>query len=297
MSTNNQIISRIPKIVQAHSNALIHTINISGNVNTSNLNANKITTIDGTVSGNLVVSKNITGSGNVYFAAANSISLGAASKISITGGSNGQVLTTDGANLSWTTLSQSGAPGGSSGQIQYNNNGNLSGIPFMTTNGSQVTISADNLKITGGTNGYVLQTDGTGNLSWTAQTSGGGGGGTTSPGGSNQQIQFNDSGSFNGSSSLSFNKATAVLSINGMGLKGNGSWTMTMPASGGSSGQVLTTDGTDQTYWTTVSGTGSGTSTSWQVYGRTTSASIPLNTGGTTFTAYGRSGSALIAVA
>ena len=33
-----------------------------------------------------------------------------------------------------------------------------------------------NIHITGGTSGYVLSTDGSGNLSWVAQTGGGGGG-------------------------------------------------------------------------------------------------------------------------
>jgi hypothetical protein len=70
-------------------------------------------------------------------------------------------------------------------------------------------ISTGNIKITGGTNGQVLQTDGKGNLTWTAMSNGGGGG---SPGGSNTQIQFNDSGSFSGSSNLEFNKLTNTLS-------------------------------------------------------------------------------------
>ena len=65
-----------------------------------------------------------------------------------------------------------------------------------------------NVTITGGTDGYVLQTDGAGNLSWTAQT---GGSGNATPGGSNTQIQFNDAGSFAGNSGFTFNKTTGVL--------------------------------------------------------------------------------------
>tara|TARA_Y100001937_G_scaffold127537_1_gene200091 strand:+ start:436 stop:1209 length:774 start_codon:yes stop_codon:yes gene_type:complete len=90
----------------------------------------------------------------------------------------------------------------------------------------------------GGTNNYVLKTDGSGNTSWVAQTaaytnssvdshlnvssaSSGqilswngsdyawvadqtGGGGSTSPGGSNTQVQFNNSGSFGGSANFTF---------------------------------------------------------------------------------------------
>ena len=70
-----------------------------------------------------------------------------------------------------------------------------------------------NVHISGGNNGYVLQTDGTGNLNWTAQT--GGGGGNGSPGGSNTQIQFNDAGTFGGVAGFTFDKVSNVLSAPG----------------------------------------------------------------------------------
>ena len=72
--------------------------------------------------------------------------------------------------------------------------------------------SVANLHIQGGTNGYVLSTDGTGNLSWTA---GGGGGGNGTPGGSNTQIQYNDSGAFGGSTYLTFNESTNTFQVAG----------------------------------------------------------------------------------
>lgn len=71
--------------------------------------------------------------------------------------------------------------------------------------------SINDVKIFGGTNGYVLQTDGAGNLSWVV----GGGGGGGSVAGSNTQVQFNDSGSFGASANLTFDKSTNLLSING----------------------------------------------------------------------------------
>ena len=71
--------------------------------------------------------------------------------------------------------------GGSNTQLQYNLNGTLDGIPNVTYNGSNISLgNVSTVKITGGTNGYVLQTDGTGNLDWTAMT-GGGGNGTQTP--------------------------------------------------------------------------------------------------------------------
>ena len=54
------------------------------------------------------------------------------------------------------------------------------------------TLSVDTLHISGGDNGYVLQTDGTGNLNWTAME----GSGNGNPGGANTQVQYNDEGNF-----------------------------------------------------------------------------------------------------
>lgn len=72
--------------------------------------------------------------------------------------------------------------------------------------------SVSNVKITGGLNGYVLSTDGAGNLSWAA---GGGGGGNGTPGGSNTQVQYNDSGAFGGSAFFTFNEAINKVNIAG----------------------------------------------------------------------------------
>jgi len=81
-----------------------------------------------------------------------------------------------------------------------------------------LTIGVANLHITGGTNGYVLQTDGNGGLSWTAQT-GGSGNGTT--GGANTQVQFNDAGNFGGSAAFTFTKTSNVLTVSGNISAGN----------------------------------------------------------------------------
>ena len=77
-------------------------------------------------------------------------------------------------------------------------------------NGNLKLAGIANLKIPGGTNGYVLQTDGTGNLSWTAQT---GGGGNGVPGGANTQIQFNDAGVFGGQAGFTFDNTSNTLSV------------------------------------------------------------------------------------
>ena len=67
----------------------------------------------------------------------------------------------------------------------------------------------EKVRITGGTNGFILQTDGTGNLSWAAQT--GGSGGNAAAAGTNTQVQFNDSGEFGANSGFTFEKISGTL--------------------------------------------------------------------------------------
>ena len=99
-------------------------------------------------------------------------------------------------------------PGGSNTQLQYNNNGSFAGIPNVTWNGNILSLgNVSSLSIGGGIDGYFLQTDGAGNLTWAA----GGGGGNGTPGGSNTQLQFNDNGVFGGSSALTFDKDSDTL--------------------------------------------------------------------------------------
>jgi len=66
-------------------------------------------------------------------------------------------------------------------------------------------LAIGNLKVTGGTSGQVITTDGTGNLTFTTSGSG-------IPG-SNTQLIYNDAGSLNGASTLTFNNGTDTLSV------------------------------------------------------------------------------------
>jgi len=114
------------------------------------------------------------------------------------------------------TINPSISPGagGNIGELQYNNASLLAGIPTATyTSGNLALGNVANLKITGGTNGYVLQTDGTGNLNWTLMS--GNGGGNGAPGGSNTQIQYNDNGSFGGNTGFTFNEVNGNVNIPG----------------------------------------------------------------------------------
>ena len=101
----------------------------------------------------------------------------------ILGGNANNFLQTDGTgNLTWAN--PIAAAGGANTQVQYNNNTILDGSNTFTFNSTTSTVTMQNVtttgvanlnyvgnvQITGGATGYVLQTDGTGNLSWTAQT-------------------------------------------------------------------------------------------------------------------------------
>lgn len=56
---------------------------------------------------------------------------------------------------------------GANGTIQYNANGNLGGISGVTSDGTKLTVNGiANLSITGGSNGQMITTDGSGNLTF-----------------------------------------------------------------------------------------------------------------------------------
>jgi hypothetical protein len=125
-----------------------------------------------------------------------------------------------------------------------------------------------------GSSGQVLSTNGSGTLSWA--TAGGG-----SASGSDTYVQFNDGGSaFGGDSGLTYSKTTDTLSIGLtstagiLNIKGQGELrfndvdssnyvafksaatvssnvTWTLPSTDGSTGQVLSTDGSGTLSWTT----------------------------------------------
>ena len=104
-------------------------------------------------------------------------------------------------------------PGGTNTQLQFNNNGNFGGVPNATWNGNVLSFGdVSQISIGGGENGYFLQTDGEGRLTWSV-AGGGNGGGNTSPGGSNMQVQFNDQGVFGGDAGFMYDKTSNTLTI------------------------------------------------------------------------------------
>jgi hypothetical protein len=93
------------------------------------------------------------------------------------------VISDTGANITGTANVSGNANVGNLGTAALIATGNVN----FTTSPNVSLGAVGNLKITGGTADYVLQTDGTGNLSWVAQ-SGGGGGASIANGNSNVNI-------------------------------------------------------------------------------------------------------------
>jgi hypothetical protein len=219
-------------------------IDISGNFSGSNLSIGaNITAANAAFSNKVTIGSNLTintaavlrVAGNLNSAGSPNVFLGTLSNIHITGGTGGQVLSTDGTgNLYWATgTGGSGTPGGNNQSVQFNSGGDFAGVnSFIFDTGSNLlsvpSIKSNatanfrgassvnlgnvaNLHIDGGLNGYVLQTDGSGNLSWVV----GGGGGNGTPGGSNTQVQFNNNETFGASPFFTFNNYTNTVNIGG----------------------------------------------------------------------------------
>lgn len=161
--------------------------NIAGNLAvTQNVTVGGNVTVQGSINANLgnVIVENLTVEGKT--------NLNSVGNITITGGSNNYVLRTDGnGNLTWANIqSEIANAGGLNTYVQFNNNGLFGGSANFTFDNSTNTLSiqgsanittlnaatinpvlsnlgpAANVKISGGSNGYVLATDGSGNLSW-----------------------------------------------------------------------------------------------------------------------------------
>jgi hypothetical protein len=277
--TNTTGVMNVPNVVATY-NVTASSANITGTLKATTANVVSVNATDYVNAVNLGgrlttnIQPNITSVGTLTnLNIQGPANLGSISNLTITGGTTGYVLSTDGTgNLSW--LQASGTPGGTNQQLQFNNNGSFAGIPTTTWNGSLLALGdVSQISIGGGTNGYVLTTDGTGGLSW---AQGGGGG---NPGGINTQVQYNDNGNFAGSTGFTFNSSTGILTtpnatvsgsitiINGANITGNtrtGNLTVTgktnlgnvgnINIAGGSNGYVLKTNGAGNLVWAAPAG-------------------------------------------
>ena len=130
--------------------------------------------------------------GNLFYkSASNVVTVIASNKfVSVSGNVTGGNIITSGA------VSTSGIV--STGTVDFVSSGNIS------------LGNVGNIHISGGTSGYVLSTNGSGNLSWVAQGAG------SAVAGSNTQVQFNTNGNFDASAAFTFDKISNTLSTGGL---------------------------------------------------------------------------------
>jgi fibronectin-binding autotransporter adhesin len=193
-----------------------------------------------------------------------------------TAGTNGQVLTTNGSGTtSWTTpAGAGGTPGGATTQVQYNNAGAFAGAAGFTFNGTAgitlgvagttggtlvlahgtstfpTTVRAGNntaawsftLPTGAGTSADVLMTDGSGNTYWGVSGSGSASGGNFDIG------TPSGAGATTGALNLFNAGSTSGVTISS-GVN-TSAWTLRLPTGPGTAGQIMTTDGTGVTSWT-----------------------------------------------
>ena len=169
--------------------------------------------------------------------------------------------------------------------VQGSINANLGNVVVenLTVEGKTNLNSVGNITITGGSNNYVLRTDGTGNLTWANIQSE-----IANAAGSNTQVQFNNNNLFGASANFTYNSATDTLTVQGTANATNVNATTgvfttanisnlnstvanlgsvnNVHISGGSSGYVLATDGSGNLSWVgidpAVSGDGGNASSS-----------------------------------
>jgi hypothetical protein len=91
-------------------------------------------------------------------------------------------------------------------------NANLGNVVVenLTVEGQSDLGVVGNVKITGGSNNYVLRTDGNGNLAWANIQSE-----IANAAGSNTYVQYNDNNLFGASANFTYNNSTNTLTVNG----------------------------------------------------------------------------------
>jgi len=231
------------------------TVSVGGNANVLT-----VTSTGANVSGYLTASGNLTVSNaNLGTLATATYFSGDGSNLSSITGSNvtGQVAN---ANIAGTVFEAA--------QPNITSVGNLTSL---TVTGVTDLGNVGNVIITGGSNGYVLSTNGSGNLSWIDV-------GSVGVAGSNTQVQFNDGGSdFGASANFTFDKTTDTLTVT------------KIAADGGALSNIAGANVTGQVGNALVAGTvytaaqpnitSVGTLTSLAVTGNVTAGNVVLNGG------------------
>jgi hypothetical protein len=131
--------------------------------------------------------------------------------MSAVGNANIVVVTGTGVNVAGTINATGTITGNLSGNVITASQGNitsLGNLTSLTVNGIANLGAVGNVKITGGSSNGYLFTDGTGNLTFGSIVN-------TPPGGANNDVQFKDGGTYQGSSNFTFNPTSNTVTING----------------------------------------------------------------------------------
>jgi hypothetical protein len=208
----------------ANGNSNVYIPSSNGNINLTAV-SNTTMVITGT-------GANITGTANISGnLSANNITAGSGTGGNITGGN----LVS--ANYFTGTLTTAAQP-------NITSVGTLTGLTSTgtadLTGASNVALGpVANVHITGGTNGYVLSTDGSGTLSWVAQSGGGGSTSNISNGNSNVSIA-----AANGNITMSAVGNANIVTVTGTGVNVAGTLNVTGQSNLGAVGNVVITGGT-----------------------------------------------------
>jgi len=131
--------------------------------------------------------------------------------MSAVGNANILVVTGTGVNVAGTINATGTITGNFSGNVITASQGNITSLGTLTgltVNGIANLGAVGNVKITGGSSNGYLFTDGTGNLTFGSIVN-------TPPGGANNDVQFKDGGTYQGSSNFTFNPTSNTVTING----------------------------------------------------------------------------------
>lgn len=195
----------------------------------------------------------------------NSVVMPVLANIQIMGGSNGQVISTDGlGNLSWTTLPviEDTPPAGSNTQIQFNDEGKFGADPEFSYNKSSNTLSAVNVVATNfygnGENLTDLNGANVFGVVPLANTSFWSGNATNAQSAvTAQSADFAEivTGPYQSNivsvGTLEFLNVEGIINLNDLS---------NISIRGGNYGEVISTDGAGNLYWANVSGGGGGNS-------------------------------------
>ena len=189
------------------------SLDVSGNITSGNVYANsgiiKAQYLQGDGSNLTNLSAGIilvNGNSNVSIPTANGNI-----NMSAVGNANVVVITGTGVNVAGTITATGTITGNFSGNVTTAAQGNITSLGTLTgltVNGIANLGAVGNVKITGGSSNGLYSTDGTGNLTFGSIVN-------TPPGGANNDVQFKDGGTYQGSSNFTFNPTSNLVSITG----------------------------------------------------------------------------------